>query len=1481
MATYVIVSGGNSPYNVSSGGTDLDDVVVSGGSMFVLSAGVADFTTVSSGGFLAVAFGGTGISATVSSSGSLTVSGGGTDLSATVLGGGSEFVASGAYVSGETIRGGIVEIASGGSVAEVVFSGGGTLKLDNSVQFGGLVADYGRPALVDLTDIPFNSSGTSATTVSFVQSGTSGTLTVTDGAGNPTAHITLVGEYLTSNLLIASDGHGGTQVSDRFSVTPNPISASVQKDTTTSATGQLTANDATSGATLTWTVSSGGASATTHSPDYSFAINEFKIVQNGGTTFDDTFSSSTPPPYSGNPTAYNTTGTIINSGSSNEDLLLGSNSVAVGTGGTDGQISILETDTTSNPDVGLKSGTSFTVSGVFDLVQPEPHNAYGIELTDGGGSFTSGSTGGGGHDQVRIEVELTGANTLVVELIQKDATVTGAGDTLQSFAINPGSATQIELQLSNNGAVNNGQVSASFSLLSAGVVQSTTDFTATGQIFLPPDGSTTPEDWTRPGFFAFAPAQSDVLLSGTYGTLDVTQTGAWTYGLANSMTAVQQLTAGQTLSDNFTVTATDNGAPQRSASVPINITIEGENPTLGVEIVPETSQGNPGTLKFSQFLAFGDSNIDSGYFLTHPISTNPAVEAQYQASVAAGGGVPTSLDTVEKNPGRLMNSELLAGDYGLTALPVGMNGGTNFAASGATVTAPLAGSLAPTIDSQIQNYLISHNFTIDPNTLILLSGGGNDAKAAETMDPASGQAYMVAHAQLMAADIAELEAAGARYIIMGDMSGGGTLGQLFTNTLRATLAADGLQFISADTAQLVTTIQADPAAYGIVNADKPPQGPFSNSFQYSPDFGGADVDPIDPATGEPFTLGWANYATQLVSANAGQTNLYADDEHLAAAGHQLEANYNESLIQNAVPSPGETLTANPSLIGTTASTASVTYQWRRLALGQNQTQWSNISGATGSSYEVSGVDEGSRLDVEAFFTDPVTGQSVSATSVETFAVAQVVGSGQTSGGITVLDEGTLIVSSGGTATGTMLSGGAQEFVSGTDSGSTISGGATQTVFSGGTEVSGTVLSGGVVDVLSGGTALGMVLSGGTAELAAGAIAASGAITFAGVGGELRIDGTTPGSMPTAVLSGLRPGDTIDLTQVGFNISGSITTSGSTLVVKENGQAYDFNLDPSHSIVGWELKLSSDGATGTNIRLGAQRDDFDFDRTSDILFRNDSSGDTWFEAMSNGAFNGWNQIGGSSTSYAAVGVGDFYGTGTSDALFLNVATGDTWVEAISNGAFAGWSQIGGSDTHYSVVGVADFYGSGTDDILFRNNSTGDTWFEAISNGAFAGWNQIGGSNTTYAVVGTGDFYGNGTDNILFRNNSTGDTWIEAISNGAFNGWHQIGGSDTHYAVVGVGDFFGNGTDDILFRNNSSGDTWIEAISNGAFKSWNQIGGSDTSYAVVAVGDYFGNGTDDILFRNNSTGDTWFEAISNGSFNGWHQVGGSNTGYTVKT
>ena len=116
--------------------------------------------------------------------------------------------------------------------------------------------------------------------------------------------------------------------------------------------------------------------------------------------------------------------------------------------------------------------------------------------------------------------------------------------------------------------------------------------------------------------------------------------------------------------------------------------------------------------------------------------------------------------------------------------------------------------------------------------------------------------------------------------------------------------------------------------------------------------------------------------------------------------------------------------------------------------------------------------------------------------------------------------------------------------------------------------------------------------------------------------------------------------------------------------------------------------------------------------------------------------------------------------------------------VNDGTYSGWYHMGGSSTTYSVVGVGDFLGVGTAAALLRNNATGDTGFEN-----FTGWHDIGGSSTYYSVAAVGDYYGNGTSDILFRNNNNpGDVWMESINKGAFTGWHQIASSsNTSYTV----------------------------------------------------------------------------------------------------
>jgi autotransporter passenger strand-loop-strand repeat protein len=189
--------------------------VIAGGELIVQRTGLASATQVSGrGATMLVQNGGSASGTLVGSGGLLDVLAGGTDVAAVVGSGAREIVGGGGVTSGTMISGGVVEIARGGSVGSgtVTFaaSGGGMLQLDDAQNFGGLVAGFGQPGLIDLRDIAFGSG----TTLSFTEApgNTSGTLSVSDGVHS--ANIMLIGQYTTAQFTKASDAHGGTLIGD-------------------------------------------------------------------------------------------------------------------------------------------------------------------------------------------------------------------------------------------------------------------------------------------------------------------------------------------------------------------------------------------------------------------------------------------------------------------------------------------------------------------------------------------------------------------------------------------------------------------------------------------------------------------------------------------------------------------------------------------------------------------------------------------------------------------------------------------------------------------------------------------------------------------------------------------------------------------------------------------------------------------------------------------------------------------------------------------------------------------------------------------------------------------------------------------------------------------------------------------------------------------------------------------------------------------
>jgi cysteine-rich secretory family protein/hemolysin type calcium-binding protein/FG-GAP repeat protein len=277
---------------------------------------------------------------------------------------------------------------------------------------------------------------------------------------------------------------------------------------------------------------------------------------------------------------------------------------------------------------------------------------------------------------------------------------------------------------------------------------------------------------------------------------------------------------------------------------------------------------------------------------------------------------------------------------------------------------------------------------------------------------------------------------------------------------------------------------------------------------------------------------------------------------------------------------------------------------------------------------------------------------------------------------------------------------------------------------------------------------------------------------------------------------------------------------------------------------------------------ASASDFNGDNFSDVLWRNNASGDTGYtDVHNNGA---WHSLGASNTAYSVVGSGDFNGDNFSEVLWRNNTSGDTgYTDVHNNGA---WHSLGASNTAYSVVGTGDFNGDNFSDVLWQNNSSGDTGYTDVhNNGA---WHGLGASS--YSVVGTGDFNGDNFSDVLWRNNATGDTgYSDVHNNGA---WHGLGTSS--YSVIGTGDFNGDNFSDVLWRNNATGDTGYSDVHNNA---WHGLGASSTAYTVVAAGDYNGDGYSDVLWRNDASGDTGYTDVHNNG--AWHGLGASSTAYLV--
>jgi outer membrane lipase/esterase len=144
-----------------------------------------------------------------------------------------------------------------------------------------------------------------------------------------------------------------------------------------------------------------------------------------------------------------------------------------------------------------------------------------------------------------------------------------------------------------------------------------------------------------------------------------------------------------------------------------------------------------------------------------------------------------------------------------------------------------------------------------------------------------------------------LETSGARNFLVYNQYGTGTLVNFYNHALVSDLAAAGVKVTLADIQSLVSTVIANPTAFGFTATTVLPGVPGSTTGSACVAGAGATAWGLfcgNTTTPQP------NFA-HLRSADSEQTSFFSDDQHFSAAGQLIEANYAFSLLQGPVPEP--------------------------------------------------------------------------------------------------------------------------------------------------------------------------------------------------------------------------------------------------------------------------------------------------------------------------------------------------------------------------------------------------------------------------------------------------------------------------------------------------------------------------------------------------------------------------------------------------
>lgn len=215
------------------------------------------------------------------------------------------------------------------------------------------------------------------------------------------------------------------------------------------------------------------------------------------------------------------------------------------------------------------------------------------------------------------------------------------------------------------------------------------------------------------------------------------------------------------------------------------------------------------------------------------------------------------------------------------------------------------------------------------------------------------------------------------------------------------------------------------------------------------------------------------------------------------------------------------------------------------------------------------------------------------------------------------------------------------------------------------------------------------------------------------------------------------------------------------------------------------------------------------------------------------------------SWDIVANGDFSGDNTSDVLWRNNTTGDWRVWQLVNGTRTSQSLVTYDAAHaFTVVGVGDTDGDFDDDVILYNAGTGEVEIWEAQGATLTAHHSLGIITAGFTPKRIGDFNGDGDADIMIQSGTSLRIW--EIQSNAFVQERAGTSTGAGYETVCAADFDGDGDSDIYLRETTTDQEKWAVMQNYARVS-QQFGGFNNGFRFHACGDFDGDGDADVKWQ----------------------------------